>query len=77
MQTQLNKYTIEELADRSQDFETLIDLLVEFTSIPHRLRNLPSERAKLAKLSHEIHEIVRVNRKPYQNNVTQQELFSL
>lgn len=77
MQTQFDKYTIEELCDRSQDFETLIDLLVEFTSIPHRLRNLPSERAKLAKLSHEIHEIVRVNRKPYQNNVTQQLLFEL
>lgn len=77
MQEQLNKYTIDELCERSQDFEHLIDLLVDFTSIPHRLRGLPTERVKLAKLSREIYDIVRVNKKPYQDNVQQQELFEL
>lgn len=77
MNEQLKKYTIDELCERSQDFEQLIDLLVEFTRIPHRMRNLPTERAKLAKLSYDIYELVRVNKKPYQGNVQQQELFDL
>lgn len=77
MKSQFEKYTIEELAERSADFEHLIDLLVEYTHIPKNLRNCTTEKMKLDNLSKEIHEIIRVNRKPYQNNIIQQNLFDL
>lgn len=77
MQTQLNKYSIEELAERSADFEHLIDLLVELSDIPPKFRTISTERAKVERLTKEIAEIVRVNRRPYQNNVVQQNLFIL
>lgn len=77
MKTQFKKYTLDELAERSADFEHLIDLLVDFTKIPKRMRNLPTERMQLKKLSDEIHEVIRCNRKPYQNNIIQQNLFEL
>lgn len=77
MNEQLNKYTIDELCERSQDFEQLIDLLVELSDIPPRLRGLPTERVKVAKILDKVHEIVRYNKKPYQNNVIEQNLFNL
>lgn len=77
MKSQFEKYTIEELAERSEDFEKLIDLLVELTSIPKNLRNCTTEKTKIKQLSREIHEIVRVNKKPYQNNIVEQNLFYL
>lgn len=77
MKSQLEKYTIEELCERSADFEELIDKMVELSDIPPRLRGLPSERIKVAKLLEKIHEIVRYNKKPYQNNVVEQNLFNL
>lgn len=77
MKTQLEKYTIEELAERSEDFEKLIDLLVDLTSIPKNLRNCTTEKTKIKQLSREIHEIVRVNKKPYQSNIIEQNLFDL
>lgn len=77
MKPQQEKYSFEELCERSQDFETLIDLLVELSDIPPRLRGLPTERVKVAKILDKIHEIVRYNKKPYQNNVVEQNLFNL
>lgn len=77
MKSQLEKYTIEELAERSEDFEKLIDLLVNLTSIPKNLRNCTTEKTKIKQLSREIHEIVRVNKKPYQSNIIEQNLFDL
>lgn len=77
MKSQLEKYTIEELAERSEDFEKLIDLLVDLTSIPKNLRNCTTEKTKIKQLSREIHEIVRVNKKPYQSNIIEQNLFDL
>lgn len=77
MKSQLEKYTIDELAERSADFEHLIDLLVDYTHVPKNLRNCTTEKAKLAKLAKEIYEIIRVNRKPYQNNIIEQNLFDL
>ena len=77
MKSQFEKYTIDELAERSADFEHLIDLLIELSDIPHNLRRCSTERAKISKLTKEIHEVIRVNRKPYQNNIIQQNLFEL
>ena len=77
MKSQLEKYSIDELAERSADFENLIDLLVELSDIPHNLRRCPTERAKINKLTKEIHEVVRVNKRPYQNNIIEQNLFEL
>lgn len=77
MKSQLEKYTIEELAERSEDFEKLIDLLVDLTRIPKNLRNCTTEKIKIKQLSREVHEIVRVNKKPYQSNIIEQNLFDL
>lgn len=77
MKSQLEKYTIEELAERSEDFEKLIDLLVDLTSIPKNLRNCTTERTKIKQLSREIYEVIRVNKKPYQSNIIEQNLFDL
>lgn len=73
----MEKYSYDELVERSEDFEKLIDLLVEFSDIPPRLRGCSSERAKMHKITAEIQKIVQFNRKPYQNNVIQQNLFDL
>jgi hypothetical protein len=77
MKPQIEKYTIEELCERSADFEELIDKLVELSDIPPRLRGISSERAKVDKILEKIHEIVRYNKRPYQNNVVEQNLFEL
>lgn len=77
MKSQIEKYTLEDLCERSEDFEKLIDLLVDLTSIPKNLRNCTTERTKIKQLSREIHEIVRVNKKPYQSNIIEQNLFDL
>lgn len=77
MEQQLKKFSIDELAERSADFEKLIDLLVALSDIPPKFRTISTEKAKVEKIIAEIAEIVRVNRRPYQNNVIQQNLFIL
>lgn len=77
MEQQLKKFSIDELAERSADFEKLIDLLVDLSEIPPKFRTISTEKSKVNKLLNEIAEIVKYNKKPYQNNVIQQNLFIL
>lgn len=70
-------YTHEELADRSADFEDLIDKLVELTNIPQGMRTISTNRIRIKQLTAHIYEIVRYNRKVNQPNVIQQNLFEL
>jgi hypothetical protein len=70
-------YSYDELADRSADFEELIDKLVELTDIPEGMRNISSVRARVNQLTAQIYEIVRYNRRVGQHNVVQQSLFKL
>lgn len=70
-------YTHEELADRSADFETLIDKLVELTNIPQGMRTISTNRIRINKLTAEIYEVIRLNRRVNQPNIIQQNLFDL
>lgn len=70
-------YTHEELADRSADFECLIDKLVELTSIPQGMRTISTNRIRINKLTAEIYEVIRLNRRVNQPNIIQQNLFDL
>lgn len=70
-------YTHEELADRSADFEKLIDKLVELTNIPHNMRTISTNRIRINQLTAQIYEIVRYNRRVNQPNIIQQNLFDL
>lgn len=70
-------YSHEELADRSADFEELIDKLVELTNIPHNMRTISTNRIRINQLTAQIYEIVRYNRRLHQPNVIQQNLFEL
>lgn len=70
-------YTHEELADRSADFEDLIDKLVELTNIPQGMRTISTNRIRINQLTARIYEIVRYNRKVNQPNIVQQNLFEL
>ena len=70
-------YSHEELADRSADFEELIDKLVELTNIPHNMRKISTNRIRINQLTAQIYEIVRYNRRLHQPNVVQQNLFEL
>lgn len=70
-------YTHEELADRSADFEGLIDKLVELTNIPHGMRSISTNRIRINQLTAQIYEIVRLNRRVNQPNIIQQNLFDL
>lgn len=70
-------YSIDELVERSADFERLIQLLIDFTSIPHNLRGCSTEIGKARRLAKDIYEIIRVNRELYQPNIIQQNLFDL
>lgn len=70
-------YTHEELADRSADFEELIDKLVELTNIPHGMRSISTNRTRINKLTAQIYEIVRLNRRVNQPNIIQLNLFEL
>lgn len=70
-------YSHEELADRSADFEELIDKLVELTNIPQGMRTISTNRIRVNKLTAQIYEIVKFNRKVNQPNVIQQNLFKL
>lgn len=70
-------YSHEELVERSVDFEALITALTEFTAIPKGMRTISTEKAKLAKLSGQIYEIVRLNKNVNQDNVVTQLLLEL
>lgn len=70
-------YTHEELADRSADFEDLIDKLVELTNIPHGMRTISTNRIRINQLTARIYEIVRLNRRVNQPNIIQLNLFEL
>lgn len=70
-------YTADELADRSADFEELIDKLVELTNIPQGMRTISTNRIRINQLTAQIYEIIRLNKKPYQDNVKQLNLFDL
>lgn len=70
-------YTHEELADRSADFEELIDKLVELTNIPQGMRTISTNRIRINQLTAQIYEIIRYNRRVNQQNVIQQNLFEL
>lgn len=70
-------YTTDELADRSADFEDLIDKLVELTNIPQGMRTISTNRIRINQLTAQIYEIVRLNKRPYQDNVKQLNLFDL
>lgn len=74
---QMQLYSHEELADRSADFEELIDKLVELTNIPQGMRTISTNRIRINQLTAQIYEIVRYNRKVNQPNVIQQNLFEL
>lgn len=74
---QMQLYSHEELADRSADFEELIDKLVELTNIPQGMRTISTNRIRINKLTAQIYEIVRYNRKVNQPNIIQQNLFEL
>lgn len=74
---QMQLYSHEELADRSADFEELIDKLVELTNIPQGMRTISTNRIRINQLTAQIYEIVRYNRKVNQSNVIQQNLFEL
>lgn len=70
-------YSHEELADRSADFEELIDKLVELTNIPQGMRTISTNRIRINKLTADIYEVIRLNRRVNQPNVIQQNLFDL
>lgn len=70
-------YSHEELADRSADFEELIDKLVELSNIPQNMRTISTNRTRIYQLTARIYEIVRYNRRLHQPNVVQQNLFEL
>lgn len=70
-------FSNEELADRSADFECLIDKLVELTNIPQGMRSISTNRIRINQLTAQIYEIVRLNRRVNQPNVIQQNLFEL
>lgn len=70
-------YTHDELADRSADFEDLIDKLVELTNIPQGMRTISTNRIRINQLTAQIYEIVRVNRRVNQPNIIQLNLFEL
>lgn len=74
---QMQLYSHEELADRSADFEELIDKLVELTNIPQGMRTISTNRLRINKLTAQIYEIIRFNRKVNQPNIIQQNLFDL
>lgn len=74
---QMQLYTHEELADRSADFEELIDKLVELTNIPHGMRTISTNRIRINQLTAQIYEIVRLNRRVNQPNIIQLNLFEL
>lgn len=70
-------YSFEELVERSADLERLIQLLIDFTSIPHNLRGCSTEIGKAHRIAKDIYEVVRVNKELYQPNIIQQNLFDL
>lgn len=70
-------YTHEELADRSADFEELIDKLVELTNIPQGMRTISTNHIRINQLTAQIYEIVRLNRRVNQPNIIQLNLFEL
>lgn len=70
-------YSLEELIERSADLERLIQLLIDFTSIPHNLRGCSTEIGKAHRIAKDIYEVVRVNKELYQPNIIQQNLFDL
>ena len=72
-----NYYTHEELVERSVDFESLIDKLVELTNIPQSMRSISTNKIRINQLTAQIYEIVRLNKKPLQENVKIQNLFDL
>lgn len=74
---QMQLYSHEELADRSADFEELIDKLVELTNIPQSMRTISTNRIRINQLTAQIYEIVRFNRRVNQPNIVQQNLFEL
>lgn len=74
---QMQLYSHEELADRSADFEELIDKLVELTNIPQGMRTISTNRLRINQLTARIYEIIRFNRKVNQPNIIQQNLFDL
>ncbi len=74
---QMQLYSHEELADRSADFESLIDKLVELTNIPQGMRTISTNRIRINQLTAQIYEIVRYNKKVNQPNIIQQNLFEL
>lgn len=74
---QMQLYSHEELADRSADFESLIDKLVELTNIPHGMRSISTNRIRINQLTEQIYEIVRLNRRVNQPNIIQLNLFEL
>lgn len=73
----LQLYTHEELADRSVDFEELIDKLIEFTNIPQGMRTISTNRIRINQLTAQIYEIVRLNKNVNQNNINTQLLLEL
>ncbi len=73
----MQQYTHEELADRSADFEELINKLVELTNIPQGMRTISTNRIRINQLTAQIYEIVRYNRKVNQPNIVQLNLFDL
>ena len=77
LQHHQKSYSQEELIERSADFERLIQLLIDFTSIPHNLRGCSTEIGKAHRLAQEIYEVIRVNKELYQPNIIQQNLFDL
>lgn len=70
-------YSFDELIERSADLEYLIQLLIDFTSIPHNLRGCSTEISKAHRLAKDIYEIIRVNKELYQPNIIRQNLFDL
>ena len=74
---QMHLYTHEELADRSADFEDLIDKLVELTNIPHGMRSISTNRMRINQLTAQIYEIIKFNRRVNQPNIIQLNLFEL
>ena len=74
---QMQLFSHEELADRSADFEDLIDKLVELTNIPHGMRAISTNRIRINRLTAQIYEIIKYNRRVNQPNVIQQNLFEL
>lgn len=70
-------YDVEELAERSADFERLITNLINLTNIPKGMRTISTNRIKINHLTAEIYDIVRLNKNVNQNNINQLNLFDL